>query len=112
MRLSATDLQLMPCSASKGVIPVSTSGVQFHTCAIMGIYKWNCAYWSGGIARRARPTNSQTRSIFALFLGLCARVSVLRIPRRVCRVDIAVERNSLAASEWNCRGIPLCTMTS
>ena len=96
-RLSATDLQFMPCSASKVVIPVSASGVQFHTSVIMGIYKWNYAYWSGDIALRARPTNSQTRSL--LVLGLCARVFVLRIPNRVCRVDIAVERNSLVVSE-------------
>ena len=36
-RLSAMDRHGIPCSASKGVMFVSESGVQFHTCAMIGI---------------------------------------------------------------------------
>ena len=36
--LSAIERHFMPCSASKGVMFVSESGVVFQTCAIMGAY--------------------------------------------------------------------------
>ena len=111
-RLSATDRHGMPCSASKGVMLVSASGVQFHTCAIIGEYKWNCSYWSGVIARKHPPTNCQTRSIFAFPLGLCASVVDLLMPNSDCNVDIAVDKNSFAASEWKRRGIPFLTTMS
>ena len=54
---------------------------------------------AGVMALSALPTNSQIRSIFALLLGLCASVFVLVIPNRDDNADMAVERNSFAASE-------------
>ena len=53
--LSAIERHGMPCSASKGVILVSASCVQFHTWAMIGMYKWNCAYCSVGMALSALP---------------------------------------------------------
>ena len=89
------------------MIPVFVSGVVFHTCAMMGRYRWKFLYCSGDMDWRQRPTNNHTLSILSFPFGLCARVLVILKPRIVDKAFIAVPISSLAASEWNSSGTPL-----